>query len=291
MSFMNLPKLTPVPYGEPYPTFTRVSVETTSRCTRACAFCPQSLGREHGRMSDETIASLVRQLDGWRGVVECFGVNEPTADPRLPDVLRRLRGPGRCLYVSTNGDGWRRDPRRGVLAALDAGATVVDVNAYDDETVAVYRPVLERIVAEGEASWTDAPWRRQTGRRVHLRTTRDDLHDWNNLELARRMGVERGPTRGYCARPHRHLVIRWDGAIRLCCAAWPGLVVGHVDDLWGAWNGRTMFEYRAALQEGRREGACEGCTHRMAYPHVVRRVTCGTYPSSSSRAACSGARA
>lgn len=289
---MSLPTLPPIPLGEEYPLWNRVSIETCAHCSRRCGFCPQALNRRAPELMDKRVfRAIVTELDDldFRGVVQMFGVNEPTLDPQLLDRVEMIAGPGRCVFVSTNGDGWKRAPAGNLVEAFKRGVTVINIDAYDTRTLDAYQPAVDSIIAQGIAAWTDAPFRAARRASIHLRDNRvftqtskreihadRNLHDWNEPRIATFLGIERRETRGHCGRPFRHLVIGYDGSVKLCCALSPELapVVGNVGTgLRAAWDSKAMFEYRAALQCGVRSRACEGCSARSAFSHIVRKVT------------------
>ena len=99
-----------------------------------------------------------------------------------------------------------------------------------------------------------------------------DLHTWGgSVEVKSAM-----QGKGYCARPHRHIVVAWDGKVPLCCAVNPARmeVIADINEcsLKSAWNSLPMFYYRSKLEDAERVGQCEKCNERMAFPHVVRPV-------------------
>jgi MoaA/NifB/PqqE/SkfB family radical SAM enzyme len=248
-------------------------------------------------MADDMIETIATELDemDYAGCVSLVGVNEPTLDPRLLDVASRLRGPGRSILVSTNGDVWRRDPAGNVLRAFERGVNTVLVDAYDDRTWDAWSPAMEELFVAGLAERSCNPYVRRRGRAVVMRDNREflattiaksgerNLHDWQDPRIAAFIGRERAPTRGMCARPFRQLAVRHDGRVRLCCVINPsndgslvgGLVAGDTTGMRRAWNGAEFNRYRAALQDGRRIGACDGCMARSAFPGIVRRVASG----------------
>lgn len=272
---------------EGYPLFNRVSIETSSYCNRSCSFCPVSTGRRDfgQKLMPEVVWCAVRDelaSYGFDGVAQMFLLNEPTLDKTLKTKCRELRlaCPRVTMYVSTNADVIKEPAQLDDL--FDAGINCVNLNIYDpgqeqhdriwalaqnfDQTTHKYRRhgPRKRLVCV-----TDMRPERLTA------SSTDSFYDRTAED--RREGVPQV----HCARPHRHIVVLWDGRVPLCCALDPTaledeLILGQVPDrtLWEMWNCETMYRYRWHLQQARRDlPGCSTCTHRMAYSHVVRRVT------------------
>lgn len=264
MSFFDVLTETPVKPGEPYPMFTRVSIETTASCTRACSFCPIAHRGEKGTMSDPLYDSLVKQLAGFTGVVQWFFVNEPLLDRKRHERIAMLRAaaPKCCIHLTTNWDVMWRKSEAEQLAEVErlfaAGVNSLNLNDYEGRG---YHWMLSRV----NAKTGDHCWKRIRGRYFSVGPLPTKLHSW---------GKGRGA--GHCARPHRHIVVMWNGLVPLCCAVDPhGAEIfgdANVQPLADIWQSDGFFRYRAHLQYGERVGSCSGCDETMAYPHVVRWV-------------------
>jgi radical SAM protein with 4Fe4S-binding SPASM domain len=295
--FFDVMREPPVKPGESYPLFNRVSVETTSFCNRKCGFCPISKGtREDKKYMDPMLFDKVsNELGalGFAGVVQMFFLNEPFLDRRFLAMCETMRQ--RCddatLYVSTNGDTLGREVGRArdkLAEAFNAGATVINLNVYDGGEAGIERKRLYEELVESMGSWgvelTENKYRRHNPRRAYLAITdmrperlsasvTDQFHDREHKDPG--PGIPR-----HCMRTQRHMVIEHDGRVPICCSIDPTeertLRVGSVRDrtILEVWNDPVFHKYRWFTQQARRElPACRGCTHKMAYPHVVRKVT------------------
>lgn len=286
-----------------YPLFTRISIETLSFCNRTCSFCPLHWSQdERGRkrMTDQLYERIVVQLMDLQfdGVAQMFLLSEPTVDVTMLDKLRLLRDacPRVTTYASSNGDLFDKiaqsrgldDALERVAAFYDAGLTVLNLNVYDPgpEQHARYRQLLEGIVTKLGAKITGNKYRTHNprGRFVCLTDMRIDMNDTQTVtnvlyikSKAERAAVT-APER-HCARPHRHLVIEWDGRVPICCAidvtdrSLPAMGDANTQSLLQIWNSPAMNQYRWFLQHRQRTlPGCSTCTHKMAFPHVVRKV-------------------
>ncbi len=284
-SFFDRMKEPPIKLGEPYPLFTRVSVDTAGGCTRGCVFCPQHGKKPRPPMSEDLYASVVEQLGEltFSGTLQMWYLGEPMLDKRLEEHTRAARSacPLANIFICSNGD--LLESKDQVDQLLDAGANNVNFNAYDARALARLRDLLPD--AASTATWGRVPRSARIVSVVDL-TAPVKLHDWTAPDVKERMArtVEaKRPwavstkTTGRCARPHRHIVIACDGRVPLCCAKdyysvkeWMG--DANSERLIDIWNSVAMHGYRRMLQDGVRERECAGCRATMAFPHVVRRV-------------------
>ena len=295
--WMNTPKLPPLRWSDPYPIFNRLAIETSSRCNRECSFCPVSTGRRdypNVFMRPTLFESICSQLEAlrWDGFIEFFLLNEPLLDPGIRDKARRLRAatPKSTIYVSTNGDalGKSLDVALQRLETLyDSGVNSVNLNIYDsgEAQAAYYRTLADEAVRFGIARKNDGKYRRVpiSARALHVSDMRLDRTTAERSDLlfikTKENRVADAPE-AYCARPHRHLLIRYDGKVPLCCAIDPtapdATIVGdaNVDPLVKIWNAKTLQKHRFFLQDGKRSALpdCRTCHQRMAYAHIVRRL-------------------
>jgi len=288
MSFFDRVYEPAVRYGEEYPIFNRVTLETSSWCTRKCRFCPSSKRRERKVMSDSLYYRIIDQLHelDFRGTVQWFLLNEPLLDPDWYRRVRTLREA--CLkckiMLTTNGD--LLDGADGVLKMFAAGVNSVNLNAYDDRDGRLKRyrtwsleaaGIDEDIKIKSNMKWS------VEGPRAKYLTVSDrrrprGLHSWGDAKIAALDCVRSKPRSKYCARPHRHVVVMYDGRVPLCCAVdtsrpdFESMGDLNTQKLTEVWNGEEMFRYRYLLENAVREGQCAGCVETSAYPHVVRGV-------------------
>lgn len=316
-SFMNLPNEPPVPLGydatdgmqltELYPLFTRISIETLSFCNRSCTFCPLHWSQdERGRkrMTDELYEKIVIELEEleFRGVAQMFLLSEPTIDTTMKQKLSKLRRacPKVTTYASSNGDLFDRlDQQRGRAHALkaieefyEAGLTVLNLNIYDPgpEQAARFTSLVADVVEKLHAEITESKYSKHHSRKRFIALTDMRIEKQGsagNTDLiyiktkAERASIV-APQR-HCSRPHRHLVVEWDGNVPICCAvdvtdkSLPSMGNINQQSLVEVWNGEPMMKYRFYTQQAMRVlSGCSTCTHRMAYPHIVRKVAPAT---------------
>lgn len=267
-----------IPFGEPYLPFTRVSIETTGWCNRACSFCPSRHRRKGTLMSDSLYDSIVQQLEGFDGVVQWFYCNEPLTDKRRLSRLRALRdaAPKCTIHLTTNGELLRKVGD--IYDLFYAGVNSFNINVYDDSHWFRLRTLYLDILQSWKQIKTGPHcWKKIRGQYISLtsmiRPELHKLHNWSNTVQV--SNLQTGS--GRCARPHRHIVVCWNGKVPVCCAVDPEttepLGDANIDKLVDIWNNRRFFEVRFQLQNANRAGPCEGCVERMAYPHVVRDVS------------------
>lgn len=288
--------------GELYPLFTRISIETLSFCNRDCVFCPLHWSqKERGtkRMTDELYWKIVAELGevSFSGVAQMFLLSEPTIDRSMLDKLRLLRAecPKVTTYASSNGDVFDAImKKRGIAAAVDkiheyydAGLTVLNLNIYDEgpEQAARYQELYARLL-EGNVRPTNNKYRKHApkGRFVALTDMRQETNGEQGLVniLYIKTKSDRQTITApqiHCARTQRHLVVEFDGNVPVCCAidvtdkSLPSM--GNINErsLLEVWNGEAMMKYRWFTQQKMRTLAgCSTCTHRMAFPAIVRKV-------------------
>lgn len=307
-SFFDVMKEVPVDFskGEKFPWPNRFSIETSSYCNRRCSFCPISgfggpIPRPRQQlMSGELYVKIVSELakQDFDGCVQLFLLNEPTLDKRafeeygLAWTLRQAC-PGCTIYVSTNGDticGGTEDPIDmcdRLTGIFDSGVNVVNLNVYDSGEKGQQR--LEHYQKMREIALKYRLWR-ITNHKYRWHNTRQRHVAISDMRIDRPDGApsfdmfhSKGKaTRkdAYCSRPHRHMVIQWDGRVPLCCAinqeSPDAVFVGDVNiqSITDVWNSEALFKYRHHLQHKLRDlPNCDTCDHKMSYSHVIRKVT------------------
>lgn len=295
----------PVPLGEDYPWFNRVQLETISYCNRSCGFCPIAwTDRGHVSMNDYLYTSIVAQLKeiGFDGCLNLFHISEPTLDVKLVERIREARKalPGATIYISTNGDVldklYQRNPMDMIARArqyYDAGLTVMNLNIYDtgeegQAQAARFMKMIDELVVDGVRTTTKKYSTHNPKKRyVALTDMRIDRAQWSTVDAFfmrskedRAMVDKATVPQVQCARPNRHIVIRYDGKVVICCAVDPTdpnvPIAGDLNTqtIKEVWNSEMFFKYRWFTQQAKRVlPGCDTCTHRMAFSHVVRQVT------------------
>lgn len=288
MNFIHLRKLRPIRFGQRYPLFTRVSLETTKTCTRACSFCPSvERGKLVQTMPDELYAKILYELGElqFSGVVQWFFVNEPLIDKNHLVRIAQLRAACRrvTIHVTTNWDVMHKRPDEDQLIEIDslfaAGVNSLNLNDYDHRG---YERIVKLAGKRFKVPVVNHNWKklRPTEHVLSCGPLPEKLHSWTGYvsdTVVQSLGLRHQTGKSYCPRPMRHIVVMYNGQVPLCCAVNPtgAEILGDVNkqSLVDIWNNRRFFEYRKKLQEGIREEQCKNCDASVAYPHVVRRVS------------------
>jgi MoaA/NifB/PqqE/SkfB family radical SAM enzyme len=245
-------------------------------------------------MTDKLYEKICHELSqmNFGGVVQFFYVNEPFLDPNILNRLDLLRkaAPKCCIHITSNGELLGKnstDIASRVEEALVAGATVVNLNAYTENRIDLYRDaanhlVGKKILGRTEIKEPKSMWSHYSGTAKlvcwHDMTNPKGLHDWTSKEVHERAEKFLGKkSMGHCARPHRHIVVRCDGHVPLCCAVSPDTkeTFGDVNTktLLGIWEHKGLYAYRRALQDKKRIGTCANCMESGgAYSWAVRLV-------------------
>lgn len=231
--------------------FMRVEVETSSRCNRACDYCPVAVRpREDHLLEPELYRHLVDQLAELRfaGRFSPHFFGEPLLDPRLPELLAytRARLPRASLVVYTNGDALT--PKK-AQELLDAGVDLflVTFEAGESKAFADTRRALDR--------WTLL-------RRFVVRHFQDDVPEpFNRGGTVLFPGRERHQPA--CLLPASALVVDAWGKVKLCANDYDGTVEWgdlHHERLMDVWHKPGFVKLRRELLEGRFEKpVCRVC--------------------------------
>ena len=296
-TWFDLPRMEPLAPDADYPLFNRFSLETHSKCNRACSFCPVSSGRRDfvKPMDWALLTRIVDELArlGYDGIMSMFLLNEPLINKRFVAELQYVREklPRCSAYVSTNGDvlAAAKDPAAKLAEYYDAGATTVNLNVYDagSEQYDRYWRIVCDAVDRGVADYTEHKYRRHahTKRMIAFSDMRVDRPGGLVTDMFYTRTSEersRSPERKakWCMRPFRHMVVLWDGRVPVCCAVDPTaedlVVAGDVRERSVAevWSRSDVFRrYRYHLQQKKRDlPSCDTCDHTMQYAWVYRHV-------------------
>lgn len=299
--FMSLPTLPPIPLGEDYMLFNRVSLETSKMCNRTCAFCPCHTGLRSKQelMSDETFSKIIDELVelGFDGVLQMFFLNEPLLDPNIRLRIQEARDklPKKVtIYTSTNGDVLasleKGQPGRGsrrVDSLFEAGLNCLNLNIYDETEENQADNMLNAIHnSSGRMQPAAHKYQRYRGWNYTVTDMRTkDLDQPATAGFNARSAADRAVTvakNKHCSRPMRHIVFCYDGRVPLCCTLDtavedPRMWVGNVNErsIKDIWNDEAFWKIRYFLQDKRRQDHiyCENCDHHHAFPHIHRKVS------------------
>lgn len=237
--------------------FHRVEVETSSRCNRACFYCPVAVApRADHRMEEPLYETILDQLAAmhFRGRFSPHFYGEPLLDPRLPAWLARARArlPRASLVVYTNGDALTP---RNAQALIDAGVDLVlltleagEPKAWIDTQATLPPRALRRFVVRHFDRDVRAPFNRGgsvlfPGREVH---------------------------QADCIFPASTLIIDAWGKVKLCANDYFGVADWgdvHTDSIATIWARPEFRKLRRDLLFGRFEKEiCKVCTGRLPAP-------------------------
>lgn len=232
----------------------RLEIETSSRCNRACYYCPVSVApRPDHKMAPELLYDIVDQAVamGFKGTFSPHFYGEPLLDPRLPELVanvkRRLRRG--MVQIFSNGDPLTPKKARELL---DAGVGLFLVTLEGEE------PKALRETRESLSPWV---WRRHFLVRGF---------DRNVPRPFNRGGTVLFPGRethlDHCLHPALALVVDAWGKVKLCANDYAGNEdLGDLtkEPLATVWNRPENRRLRYALMAGRFERAtCLACTGR-----------------------------
>lgn len=227
----------------------KVSLEISAACTRKCPWCPQGdHPRKQALMPMETIEKVVHELyeGGFDGSIGLHLFNEPLADARLEDIIKKIRSiiPNADLYFHTNGD--LLTPER-LRSLLSAGLNGMSVNHYDPESQVKFAKFWSEITDD---------------EKTHIKARKFKHHHIYNRAglVATKRQV---PLQRQCRRM-RQMCINYLGNVVLCCNDFLGQVsVGNVNDknVIELFNDPLMKHYRELLRVGRRAELplCDKC--------------------------------
>lgn len=230
--------------------FARVEVETSSRCNRACHYCPTGVDpRPDHRMEEALFLRILDELGaiGFRGRFSPHFFGEPLVDARLAGLLAhaRRRIPRASIVVYTNGDALTPGKARELL---DAGVDWFILTLEDGEPPA----------------WRDT--KATLGRRERRRFL---VRDFDTMV---RRPFNRGGTilfpgrelhRDACHLPATAVVVDAWGKVKLCANDyygrhdWGDL---HQETLMDVWRKPEFVETRKRLLRGEFERqTCRVC--------------------------------
>ncbi len=270
-----------IPFGNPYPIFDRISIETLSQCTRSCTFCPlQFRDRKIKFMSDELYQSICNQLKelNFSGVIQFFYLNEPLMDKSRFFKLLTLREscPDSTIHLTSNGDTIRdyNQFEKEVKALFHYGVNSLNFNVYDESKRKYFEWGSRFWKSHPEVDYGSHNWKAIKYKHLSVSdmVNPEHLHNWTGT-------FDYGEaTEMRCSRPSRHLVIQYDGKIPLCCAQDPtredfqSFGDANSERLIDIWNNKMFFEYRFNLQNKIRRGQCSGCNEIVKGSDDVRQV-------------------
>ena len=278
--------------------YSRVYLEITNICNRACSFCPGT-ARPHRRMSLKEFDTVTDRLVGVTEYLYYHVMGEPLTHPELPDFIRLAKEKGFKSAITTNGT---LLPSRG-RELIDAGVYKVNISVHsfeDGEDSAAHGAYLDNILdfadeaskngvltvlrlwnldGHGEAlggnndrtlnylrarfpHTAETPWKfspRGARMRDKLHLEYGDRFEWPDMEADDRgSGV-------FCYGLKDHFAILCDGRVVPCCLDREGAItLGNIFDTPA--NEILSSPRAAAMREGfQRRCATEELCRRCGY--------------------------
>lgn len=233
-----------------------IAIEISVFCNRTCHYCPNSTNKTPKVfMTEEMFDLSLRRLVeiNWRGIVDYNFYNEPTADDRLVDFVKKTSKmvPGAMSRIVTNGDYLTRDYMRELI---DAG---------------VWNFSISRHYPNSDA------WDRKTEKLREEFSDYITLHKiWPRSDLSNRGGevqiADYTPITT-CDAPAVAFNILHNGDVILCCCDYKRrYVFGNIQKsgLLEIWRTDEFKRQRKNVKEGKPEydicKACYGMTEPAA---------------------------
>lgn len=231
---------------------TGIGIEISTYCNRKCSYCPVSI---HGApkkfmpldVYDKIIDRLV-EID-WAGIVDFAMFNEPLADTRLVELVRRakVKLPRAMFRVISNGDYLTYDLAK---ALIDAGVTNFSITQHNLQR-GEWNERVEKIASYWPSYFT--------------------LNVIHDRPLNNRGGILKLPQKNReqkmnCLVPSGDLQIRMDGQVALCCTDfYHEMEMGNVlkTPILEVWRGAEFSAIRRELRHGiTRLPQCQACFYR-----------------------------
>ena len=285
-------------HGErPVPSFPRtVQIQTLSGCNARCQFCPNghTVNRlSMGSMSEDLFRKIVEEVVQHPVKrISPYLMNEPLADPRLPDLIRYIADRKRKdtkISISTNATYLTGELGERLI---ESGLDSLHISFHG-----IYKETYE--TSMGNLDWEthlnkvnhfiELKRRRKaknpiiTVTMVHTATIDQELEEirdyWNSRGVVVRIhtlenrshawvegqDINVKPMKPYtnCDRLMGQAYVLWNGDAVLCCVDWERTtILGNIakQSLQSVWLGQAYTEYRRNYLAGNICGTlCEGC--------------------------------
>jgi MoaA/NifB/PqqE/SkfB family radical SAM enzyme len=265
-------------------------LDVTRRCNADCEICGRRFwtGAPPPDMSRELALRLVELRFIERVCLGQYG--EPTLWPHLAETAARAHELGKYCWTTTNGSLLDNGKAYELLeAGIDK--VILSIDAIDPEVYGALRVNLNwfrvlshldrfialrntgfqtRIVVNCVRSPENANRSEADIRAFWLRRGVDGVAFTPEIDVSPRPGTVSGPPIE-CERPYRHLTVRVDGQLMLCCRDCHGVPEKLGSVLCGgeleAYNSLPFTKLRNALESGQNVPAiCRGCRAHWQNP-------------------------
>lgn len=241
-------------------TLTRIEINPSELCNRACAFCPRSnpevYSNRNLHMLETTAESIAKNLHdiNYSNRVTISGFGEPLLSRNIFKIIEiiSLGAPNiERLQLITNGDQLNEDV---IVKLYSAGITRLEINLYDSEQqVEYFKRILQNI--------DDSLY---VLRHHYYSSSKDYGLTLNNRAGSIDVGSKGNFSDKICYLPFYKLMIDWNGNILLCCQDWKRVAKLKLNinthSITEIWDSVQMNEYRDSLIErGRVKSPCSEC--------------------------------
>jgi radical SAM protein with 4Fe4S-binding SPASM domain len=260
-------------YDEAYPVPLPevLSIETSSDCNRTCGTCIRNSDPDRARVEpwfQHNLMSwdLIRKIFddarsmGFRHDLCLSFFNEPTMDPRLPEIVDlAITYPFRNIFMHSNGDFMTPE----LAAQLDGKLTWIYFSLYCDDAAKTKRAAQLR------------EWFTKTDVRFS-----NGMHGVTHFSPGVDLGSVLSQVRDLnCTEPQDRFIINHRGEMTMCCEDMGGnFELGNVRDqclrdLW--FNARHQQLVRQLQRPGGRRGLayCENCPRPCQQDITVKNIT------------------
>jgi MoaA/NifB/PqqE/SkfB family radical SAM enzyme len=257
------------------------------------------------------IMPSIAELNG-EGRIELTRRGEPTLNPNLLDnvaVMRKL-APKMQISLFTNGvELIRRKSVDLIVDLINAGVNILNIDCYDsakhvgeERMYHRYEDMLKSLpdnVILMDFREFSSYRRYSKGHKLRVVNLVPDIADPRRLVKVRKLHNAAGntnrdimekefgitwptePLKKNCAKPHRELVINWDGTVPICCEDWSTQsVLGKMPEKTASeiWYGKLHHEILKSLWNKDRSGVpCNVCSFNGGFrlgllhnPNTVR---------------------
>lgn len=281
-----------IKYGQLFPLFNTINIETTSWCNFKCFFCPNSfLNRSKNLMNDMLFRKIIDELVdmGYKGEIRLHQSNEPLTDLNICSKVEYIRKNLKSnVGFYSNGSLLSLEK---LEKLYDVGLNFLGVEAYiSEQQFEIYKKKFEKFSKNknvilhcqdknGGYSYANLKTRFKTDdlfitlSRRYVKRNNEIFFDYNSVKVTSRCGIIPSKLKckeNICVRPFRKLQINWNGYVNLCCEEWLyGAIMGDLNknSIVDIWNGKKFFKYRQLLQY----------SNRSMYPCNVCNFSGGTW--------------
>ena len=277
-----------------------IHIQTYTRCNAACVLCPYpdvEKNFPHGFMTMDLFAKITDECASVDRNAEYeilpFLMNEPTLDPRLPELIRVVRNrlPNAAISVYTNGSLRSRD-RWAEIVECGTDTIVFSVSSADPEEYRTitgglsFETLSKNIDVVAELSGAGGRARPEVivhilrmgkdtqqlvdlmrywkDRGIHSRTAYVENRG-GNLELGSETKRKNFLAPGKCWRVLSQIHIVENGDVILCCGDWRReVVLGNLrsSTIRNVWSGGAYRRIREGHRQGNLDhlpGICRAC--------------------------------